>query len=135
MTYEAFLQGVANGRFGELRNRVDLSQILSMLLERKSIDLLRKDMVRKQEICEGEFESSKNIAALVDSVECSLKSTAQLEARYHSLGNHELSRVALMRFHGYSNREIADEIGKSLASVERKLNLIRKIWDQLDEFD
>lgn len=45
------------------------------------------------------------------------------------LGDDELKQIALAKLEGFSNAEIAERIGKSLATVERKLKLIRKTWD------
>lgn len=46
------------------------------------------------------------------------------------LGDDELRQIALWRLMGYSNREIADMKGCSERTIERKLELIRAIWDQ-----
>jgi DNA-directed RNA polymerase specialized sigma24 family protein len=37
--------------------------------------------------------------------------------------------LALAKMEGYTNAEIAERINRSIASVERKLRLIRKIWE------
>src|SRR5262245_57219294 len=46
------------------------------------------------------------------------------------LGDDELRRIAVWKLEGYTNREIARGLGKSLATVERKLDLIRRKLDQ-----
>lgn len=57
----------------------------------------------------------------------------ELAEEYHrlldALGDDELRRVAVRKVEGYSNQEIADEIRRSVATVERKLRLIRQIWE------
>ena len=45
------------------------------------------------------------------------------------LGDDELRRIAVWKLEGYTNREIAGKLAKSLATVERKLDLIRRKWD------
>ena len=42
----------------------------------------------------------------------------------------DLRQVALWRLEGYSNKEIADKIGRVERTVERKLDLIREKWEQ-----
>jgi DNA-directed RNA polymerase specialized sigma24 family protein len=44
------------------------------------------------------------------------------------LDEQELKEVALAKMEGYTNDEIGERLGKSKSSVERKLRLIRKIW-------
>jgi DNA-directed RNA polymerase specialized sigma24 family protein len=44
------------------------------------------------------------------------------------LDNTELQSIALWKMDGHSNKEIASRLHRSLATVERKLALIRRIW-------
>jgi len=53
-----------------------------------------------------------------------------LERRLGELPEPDLRRVALMKLEGYSNREIAEELGCSERGVERKLRLIRRRWGE-----
>lgn len=46
------------------------------------------------------------------------------------LGDETLRRIALRKLEGYTTIEIAAEIGTSSRTVDRKLNLIRAIWDR-----
>jgi hypothetical protein len=39
-----------------------------------------------------------------------------------------LRQVAVLKMEGYSNKEIAGRIGRSLRSVVRQLDLIRRTW-------
>jgi DNA-directed RNA polymerase specialized sigma24 family protein len=41
-----------------------------------------------------------------------------------------LRRLALLRMEGYSNEQIAERLGCGLRTIERKLALIRKTWEQ-----
>lgn len=47
---------------------------------------------------------------------------------FNLLDDQELRQIALMKLEGYSNEEIAVEIGRSLPTVERRLKMIRQIW-------
>jgi hypothetical protein len=44
------------------------------------------------------------------------------------LSNDSLRQGALLRMEGYTNEEVADRLGRSLRSIARKVNLIRRIW-------
>ena len=46
------------------------------------------------------------------------------------LDSPELRSVALLKVEGYSNEEIAAQLGCGLRTVERRLRLIRSIWEQ-----
>ena len=46
------------------------------------------------------------------------------------LDSPELRRVALRKMEGYSNEEIAAQLGCGLRTVERRLQLIRSSWEQ-----
>ena len=44
------------------------------------------------------------------------------------LGDGNLQQIAIWKMEGYTNREIANMIGKSEPTVERKLKIIRETW-------
>ena len=44
------------------------------------------------------------------------------------LPSQELIELAVKKMEGYTNEEIATQFGKSERTIERKLQLIRKIW-------
>ena len=44
------------------------------------------------------------------------------------LGDETLRQIALLKMGLYTHQEIADRFGRSLAWVNRKLDLIRSIW-------
>jgi DNA-directed RNA polymerase specialized sigma24 family protein len=46
------------------------------------------------------------------------------------LDSPELRSLALRKVEGYSNEEIAAQLGCGLRTVERRLRLIRSIWEQ-----
>ena len=54
-----------------------------------------------------------------------------LRNRLALLKDQEQRSVALLKLQGYSNREIADKIDSSLRTVERTLNRIRSIWEDV----
>jgi DNA-directed RNA polymerase specialized sigma24 family protein len=44
------------------------------------------------------------------------------------LGDEQLQRIAVWRLEGHTNQEIADRLGCVVETVERRLRLIRSIW-------
>ncbi len=55
----------------------------------------------------------------------------QQQAMFRALPDDSQRNVARLRFEGYSNEEIAQQLGTSLRSVERKLKVIREIWTSM----
>lgn len=54
--------------------------------------------------------------------------TEECDRLFAALRDEELSQIALLRLEGYSNEEMAQQLGRSVRSIERKLNTIRAIW-------
>ncbi len=52
----------------------------------------------------------------------------QYELMMLSLGDDELVQLATWKMEGYSNDEIAKKLNRATRTIERKLQLIRKIW-------
>ena len=46
------------------------------------------------------------------------------------LGDDELRRVALWKMEGYTTQPIGSKLNRSPRSVERKVQLIRTLWEQ-----
>jgi DNA-directed RNA polymerase specialized sigma24 family protein len=45
------------------------------------------------------------------------------------LGDDQLRSIAVWKMEGYTNEEIAARLGCAVVTVERRLHLIRKIWE------
>ena len=48
----------------------------------------------------------------------------------NSLKDEQLRRIALAKMEGYGNEEIAESLGTSLRTVERRLATIRQTWEE-----
>jgi DNA-directed RNA polymerase specialized sigma24 family protein len=59
----------------------------------------------------------------------------QVRVLLDELGDPDLRRVALWKLEGYTNAEIAGLLDRSVATVERKLDLIRHKWEAPHEGD
>ena len=46
-----------------------------------------------------------------------------------TLADSDLRLIAVRKMEGYTNKEIAEELGCSLVTVERRLRLIRLEWE------
>jgi DNA-directed RNA polymerase specialized sigma24 family protein len=79
----------------------------------------------------GESTGAGGLAAVVGSEptpEFAAQVADELSRLLGELRDDPLRQIALLRMEGYRNEEIAARINCSLRSVERKLDLIRKVW-------
>jgi DNA-directed RNA polymerase specialized sigma24 family protein len=61
-----------------------------------------------------------------------LEVAEQYSSLLQQLDAPDLAEIATMKFEGYTNAEIAKHQNRSERTIERKLNLIRKIWLHLN---
>jgi DNA-directed RNA polymerase specialized sigma24 family protein len=117
----------ASERFPVLNNRAHLWKLLACFAARRACDLARKEGRRRRivgdeavlgadgfELFAGRQPPPDFEAAVADLLEC--------------LPGDELRRIAVARMEGCTNVEIARLLGRSLGTVERKLQVIRALW-------
>ena len=132
--FNSFLAGVARGRFPQLHDRDDLWRLLVVLTVRKATGQRRHEGRIKRggaapagvgHAPDGGLDwvadsgPDPALAALL-AEECRV----QLEG----LGEETLRRVAELRMAGYSIVEVAERLGVTKATVDRKLAVIRRRW-------
>ena len=132
--FKSFFKAAELGRFEKLRDRNALWRLLSQMTRRKAIDLIRRENRLKRPVQSGaDGETSQNeldsivgatplpsVVAMFNE-ECG-RFLGQLDA--------ELRDVALKKMAEYTNSEIAEQLNCSVATVERRLKLIRKKWQR-----
>jgi DNA-directed RNA polymerase specialized sigma24 family protein len=134
--FDSFCRGAAAGRFPRLADRADLWQVLLLLTARKAADAIRAERTLKRGggrvAQEPAGDDGPGLSAAVGS-EPTPSFAAQVaeECRrlLDRLGDDELRTIALWKMEGYTNAEIAARLGRSVATVERKLKLIRRTWE------
>jgi RNA polymerase sigma factor (sigma-70 family) len=141
--FESLCRGAAAGRFKQLQDRDDLWKLLTAIAGMKAVDQIRRQTaqkrggtnVRGESVFEGvdasqigglgqliHSEPTPDFLAIMDE---------QQQVMFRALPDPSQREVARLRFEGYSNDEIAQQLGISLRSVERKLRVIREIWTAL----
>lgn len=133
--------GAENGRFADVGSRDELWRLLVVLTRCKVID--RKRYLNRQKrgggkvlgesIFKGENESSHpkgldGLPGTSDDPEILAIFNEECQRLLASLKEPVLRKIAEFRLEGYANREIANHIGISVRSVDRKLRLIRDTW-------
>jgi RNA polymerase sigma factor (sigma-70 family) len=138
--FAQFFRQVELGRFPKLNDRNDLWQVLAMLVERRAIDQIRKNNTQRQGdgdlhgesifIQPGEMDRA-GIAGMPDmnpTPEMAAELTDVFRQRIDGLGRDDYRQIALLKMEGFTNREISEQLGTSLRTVERRLDQIRSIW-------
>jgi DNA-directed RNA polymerase specialized sigma24 family protein len=142
--FDSFQRGAAQGRFPELRDRHNLWAVLVLITARKAWNLAQHE--RRQKRGGGRVISdatptgsadSSAFASPLDKIVGREPSPAfaalvaeEYRLRLDRLPNDDLRRVAVWKMEGYTNAEIAAKIDYAVITVERRLNRIRKLWEQ-----
>jgi DNA-directed RNA polymerase specialized sigma24 family protein len=138
--FDRFCRGVEQGRFPQLDDRDNLWRLLVVLTAREASNLRRDENRQKRGgRPAGEAAPNPNDLKLeeVISREPSPAFAAQLaDVCQHllaALGDDTLRAVAQAKMEGYTTEEIAKTLHYSSRTVERKLDLIRAIWEREDK--
>jgi len=142
--FQAFFNGVKHDTFRQLEDRHDLWQILVMLTSRTAIKQALRERRQKRGAGQVQTESaipgldSENPSLNINSVQGAVPTpdfvvmmVQQCDVLMKHLPDDTLRDIALLRFEGFSNQEIADRLVVHERTVERKLNLIRRHWRRL----
>lgn len=139
--FESFCRAAEDGRFPKLEDRHDLWQLLVLITDRKAGALARFERRQKRGGGKVLDEAALQTGAAEDaplaqiiSQEPSPEFAAQVaeECRrlLDALKDPELQAVALRKMEGYTVEEIAEQQRVVPRTVKRKLQLIRRIWEQ-----
>src|SRR5205823_14845901 len=117
----------------------DLWQVLLVVTSRKAADLIQSEnrlkrgggrVVPMSAVVADASDGSGPAVAASDPDPA--EATAMAEGFDHMLrvlGDDQLRQIAVWKLEGYSNAEIAGRLGRSDATVERKLKLLRELWE------
>jgi RNA polymerase sigma factor (sigma-70 family) len=132
--FKSLCLGAARGRFPQLRDRGNLWPLLVVMTARKAEDLIKHEGRRKRR--GGHHRNDGSPADVGIEAVLSREPTPEFSAmvaencaRLLDRLDPEQRRIAQLRLDGYTNAEIAAQLGCALRTVERRLELIRQIWD------
>lgn len=146
-TFDSFYRGAQMGRYPDLADRNNLWRLLIAMTANKARDLARRERRQKRGggkvLNEGAFtgkdESRPSPLLEVISRDPTPEFAAELaedvERRLDALNDEGLRQIALWKMEGYRNEEIAKMIHRVPRTVERKLELIRRLWTDESESD
>lgn len=141
--FEACYRGLQTGRFPHINDRHDLWRLLISLTARKAIDGIRRETRQKRgggnalleaDLKKLDGETDEQHLARVVGAEPSPEFAAMvaedLQRRLDTLPNPQLQDICLWKMEGWTNDEIAVRLDCTTRTVERKLELIRKHWNE-----
>jgi len=127
--FASFCRCAELGKFPLLTDRDDLWRLLVVITARKAADLINRE--RRLKRGGAALQKDVEIEELIGR-EPTPDFAAQVAEEYQRLldclNDDELRRVATWKLEGYTNKEIAAKLGRSLTTADRKLSLIRRIW-------
>jgi RNA polymerase sigma factor (sigma-70 family) len=126
----SFWQGAAGGQFDQPASRENLWNLLGVITVRKARKLIEREQAAKR-------GGGRRAAEATTRPEPAVADTVAFDAfcsDLFELLDDELQGFAALRMMGYTNREVAEMLDCSERKVERKLQLIRTLWeDELEQ--
>lgn len=132
--FNAFFQKFDKSNFCDGANRDDLWRILVAITERKALDQVRNKQRLKRgggQVLGHSFAGSQEDGfQRIPDPSPEFADAFSLTCEHLLNGLNEQQRfIAYRKLAGYSNREIAEELGCVEEAVRRKVQLIRQLWD------
>lgn len=134
---------IKRGDYPDISSRDDLWRLLVTVTERKALTMLRDEARQKRGggkvsgesvFCGLDSSQAPGIQAIASadpSPQLVIEITETIGRMFAALD--ELAcHVAMLKLEGHLNDEIASKLGRSRATIERKLKLIRSTWTELE---
>ena len=130
--FRAFCEAVANGQATRLDSRDELWRLLATISRNKATDRVRRELRDRRgagavATCDGlehvaiDEASPSEVAQLQETMD-------ELFAALDASGDPKLKVIALMRLEGTDTREIAERLGCTVRTVQRKLHILERLW-------
>jgi DNA-directed RNA polymerase specialized sigma24 family protein len=137
--FDSFCRSAEAGRFPRLDDREDLWQLLVVMTARKAGHLVRRERRIKHgggavhhasALVEDEAAGLAEVVGREPTPEFAAEVAEECRRLLDRLGDAELRTVAVAKMEGYSNAEIAAQLGVVDRTVVRKVRVIRQLWQQ-----
>ena len=140
--FKSFCRGTRDGRFPQLHEHEDPWPLLLALTTHKAIDLVRYERrvkrggpgmqssssVRLAPHPEGDASFSTLIGKEPDP-QVALQIAEDCQRLLDGISDAILRAIALWKMEGFTTEEIAAKLGCTTRTVERKLQIIRRLWN------
>jgi DNA-directed RNA polymerase specialized sigma24 family protein len=139
------LRKIEAGDYPGLNDRNDLWRLLMVITAHKSIHLVRDEGRQKRggnravltdsDAAEGEEAAIEQILSREPTPQFAAEMAEQCDRLLAGLPDDNLRRLAVWKMEGHSNEEIASQMQCTARTVERKLQLIRNVWNKAASTD
>lgn len=131
--FKSLCFGAQEGRFSDLHDRDNLWPLLVVITSRKSLDQ-RRYVGRQRRGGKAVF-AQVELVELLGSEPTPEFAALAVESCERLLGTlqPQLRQVAELKLIGHTNAETAAALDCGLRTVERRLELIRRVWENCDE--
>ncbi|MFK7820173.1 MAG: ECF-type sigma factor [Planctomycetaceae bacterium] len=130
IAFDSFCRAAGDGRFEKLDDRADLWQILVLITVRKAVDLTKHEKRLRRGGGVVVSELVDDLVSVEQTPELAVAAIEQYESLLKELGDDQLRSIAIAKMEGYTNHEIAEQIGCTRQTVQRRLNVIRATWEE-----
>lgn len=128
--FDSLCKGLRRGRFPRLEDRDNLWKLLVVITARKAAHLIRDQHAPKRGGRVGwDAISLDEIVGQEPTPDFAVQVSEQCERLLALLPHNDLRRVAGLKLEGFTNEEIAQQISCARRTVDRKLRLIRHLWE------
>jgi DNA-directed RNA polymerase specialized sigma24 family protein len=141
--FDSFCRGAEQGKFPELLDRDNLWRLLVVITARKALGFIKRQGRQKRGggavldeaalDTPGAADADRGLDRVIGrepTPEFAVQVADELQGLLRLLYDDELKSVAQWKMEGFSNKEIAARTGRSLRSVERMLQVIRRVWTE-----
>jgi DNA-directed RNA polymerase specialized sigma24 family protein len=135
--FKSLWQGAQRGQFGNVADRNELWRLLSTITRRKALDQIEFQRRQKRDVARLQSSASACASEMIQelaSKEPSPDQIVQFEEEVQKLmarlPNPEYVKIALLRLEGATIPEIAMQLDRGHATIERKLKAIRVLWEE-----
>jgi DNA-directed RNA polymerase specialized sigma24 family protein len=130
--FDSFCRNAEQGAFPDLSDRDSLWRLLVVITARKAAHLVRDQARHKRggDATQQEAADLDGILSQEPGPEFAAVAVEEYQRLLAVLGDPELESVALWKMEGYTVEEIAGRLGCAPRSVKRKLQLIRRLWEE-----
>jgi RNA polymerase sigma factor (sigma-70 family) len=123
--FMSFWKGASGGQFDQPASRENLWNLLGVITVRKARRLIERERTAKR----GGGRQADGTATRPEPAAPDTVAFDTFCSELFELLDDELQGFAALRMMGHTNREVAEMLGCSERKVERKLQLIRAVWE------